>query len=231
MNEQADTAPLWVCDECKRDFKNQAGLISHLRSHKPTVAPAQSATDHISGESGPQSEVSADPVVPFNISDHAVKVSRVAAPVEASVVNINIKRLPSYHGLPDLKLATAGSAAFDLYAANDHDIIIGISDWELIPTGLCMEIPPGWWGLCAPRSGLAANDGITVLNTPGVIDSDYRGELKVNLVNNTTKKFVVKRGMRICQIMFQRSYPVSLNFVEELSETQRGTGGFGSTGR
>lgn len=146
-------------------------------------------------------------------------------------VVVRLKKLKHYGDLPEIKRATAGSAGIDLAAANYQDIVVGINQWKLIPTGLCIEVPLGWVAKIAPRSGLAANEGITVLNTPGIIDSDYRGEIKINLVNNTTKKFVVKRGMRIAQMLIERSPVVKLEWVEELSETARGAGGFGSTGR
>lgn len=170
--------------------------------------------------------------VPVTVPSETTDDPEVATePEQYYDVNIRLKKLRHYGDLPEIKRATIGSAGIDLAAANYDDIVIGINQWHLVPTGLCIEVPLGWVAKIAPRSGLAANDGITILNTPGIVDSDYRGEIKINLVNNTTKKFVVKRGMRIAQMLIERSPVVKLEWVEELSETARGVGGFGSTGR
>lgn len=256
MTDETTSPVLWECPDCGKVLKNQAGLISHLKTHvklppepQPTPRFDYVPEDEILGDGSDLINISGDLSMQggansltgnaFNVSPVCNTGAALSVPGQIMTgviggqthdLHVKVKRLPHYGNLPELRKATSGSAAFDLYAAIDEDIVIGIDDWHLIPTGICMEIPPGWWGLCAPRSGLAAKDGITVLNTPGVIDSDYRGEIKVNLVNHTTKKFVVKPGMRICQIMFLRSYDVEMEVVEELSNTIRGDGGFGSTG-
>ena len=125
---------------------------------------------------------------------------------------------------------TAGAAGADVTACIEKDIVLEAMQTAIVPTGLFFEIPEGYEIQVRPRSGLAAKNGITVLNTPGTIDSDYRGELKVILINLGKEPFTVKNGERIAQIIVA---PVTLgNFIpfKELSSTQRGEGGFGSTG-
>ena len=112
----------------------------------------------------------------------------------------------------------------------EHNITINSGDKALVPTGFSLSIPQGYEVQIRPRSGLAAKKGITVLNTPGTIDSDYRGEVKVILINLSKKKFIIKNGERIAQMVVCPVEQVSLEEVKELSETNRGTGGFGSTG-
>jgi dUTP pyrophosphatase len=142
-----------------------------------------------------------------------------------------MKRLPHYAGLPKPAYATDGSAAFDLYAANIKPIWLGtLGDREVIPTGLGVKIPPGYEGQIRPRSGLALKNGITVLNSPGTIDSDYRGEVGVVLVNLSKAKFCIERGMRIAQMVISPVTKVKIEFADDLDETPRGAGGFGSTG-
>ena len=102
--------------------------------------------------------------------------------------------------------------------------------FALIPTGLAMALPPGFEGQVRPRSGLAAKHGVTVLNSPGTIDADYRGEVKVILINHGTAPFVVEHGMRIAQLVVAQVAQISVEVVSALDETSRGTGGFGSTG-
>ena len=128
--------------------------------------------------------------------------------------------LPSY--------ATPGSAGMDLRSS--ERIVIRAGETALVPTGLFMEIPFGYEGQVRPRSGLALKHGITVPNTPGTIDSDYRGELKVILMNLGKADFVVEPGDRIAQLVFAEVTQGELVPVEELSETERSSGGFGSTG-
>ena len=142
---------------------------------------------------------------------------------------VDVKVLPNGEGLPLPSRATPGSAGFDLRAA--IDVTIPPGEWRVVPTGLAMAIPDGWEGQVRPRSGLAAKHGITVLNAPGTIDADYRGEIKVPLINHGPEAFVVTRGERIAQILFAPAPAVDLVVVEELSEGGRGDAGFGSTGR
>ena len=143
---------------------------------------------------------------------------------------IKIKFLDNGNNLYKLKKATTGSAGFDLIAAIDKSIVIDSNDSELIKCGFCLEIPKNFEAQVRPRSGLALKDMITVLNSPGTIDSDYRGEVGVILINHSKKGFEVKRGMRIAQIVFNKLPNLEINEVDELSKTERGAGGFGSTG-
>lgn len=145
-------------------------------------------------------------------------------------ININIKKLE--HG-NDLELpfyATESSAGMDLRAAVDDEVRLAPGERKLIPTGFSMALPVGFEAQVRPRSGLALKNGVTVLNTPGTIDADYRGEVCVILVNLGQEEFVVTRGMRIAQMLIVPVTQAKLNVVENLDETARGAGGFGSTG-
>lgn len=130
--------------------------------------------------------------------------------------------IPSYQ--------TVGSAGADVCAFIDEDIVLEPGKRILVPTGLCMEIPAGYEIQVRPRSGLAVKHGITCLNTPGTIDSDYRGEVKVLLINLGDQPFVIKNGDRIAQLVVAPVTQAEFSKVEILSETERGSGGFGSTG-
>lgn len=145
---------------------------------------------------------------------------------------LGIIRLPHAAGLPLLAYETAGAAGMDLRAAvpEDRPLLILPGKRALVPTGLILEIPDGFEGQVRPRSGLALKNGVTCLNTPGTIDSDYRGEVKVLLVNLGEEEFAVTRAMRIAQLVLA---PVIRLTVEErlvAGETSRNAGGFGSTG-
>lgn len=148
------------------------------------------------------------------------------------MVEIRVKILPHGRGLPLPRLETAGAAGLDLMAAVDQrdPVEIPAGGHTLIPTGLIMSIPPGYEGQVRPRSGLAFRHAITVLNAPGTIDSDYRGEVGVILINHGAKAFRIERGMRIAQLVLARVEQAALVEVEELETTERGVGGFGSTG-
>lgn len=147
-------------------------------------------------------------------------------------VRVKVKTLPHFNGLPELAMATIGSVGFDLYCALDERVCLNnMGAREIIPTGISIELPIGYEAQIRPRSGLAAKYGITVLNTPGTIDSDYRGEIGVILVNLSTKKFFVERGMRIAQMVVKPTIIPVLDYVDELDMTGRGEGGFGSTGQ
>ena len=126
--------------------------------------------------------------------------------------------------------ATSGAAGADISAMLEENITIAPSEVKIVPTGLFFEIPEGYEVQVRPRSGLAAKHGVTVLNTPGTVDSDYRGEVKVILINHSKKDFVVEDGMRIAQVVVAKA--LQADFLEgvELSETARGSGGFGHTG-
>ena len=133
--------------------------------------------------------------------------------------------------LPTPFRTTEGSVGYDLYANVDTRIGIMNGQSVLIPTGIKIAIESGYEVQIRPRSGLALNYGITVLNSPGTIDSDYRGELGVILINHSDKAFIVKHGMRIAQMVFNKVELPDLEEVDNLDETKRGDGGFGSTGK
>jgi len=126
---------------------------------------------------------------------------------------------------------TEGSAGMDLLAAVDGEVVIPPMGRALIPTGVAVSLPPGVEGQVRPRSGLAIRHGVTCLNSPGTVDSDYRGEICVILVNLGGEAFPVRRGDRIAQIVFSRALRARLSVVDDLDGTGRGSGGFGHTGR
>jgi dUTP pyrophosphatase len=133
-------------------------------------------------------------------------------------------------GLPLPAYATAGSAGMDLAAAVDAPMTLQPGARALVPTGFRMALPEGFEAQVRPRSGLAVKNGVTVLNTPGTVDADYRGEVKVCLINHGDDPFVIERGMRIAQMVVQPVTRAALTAVDDLDETDRGAGGFGSTG-
>lgn len=145
---------------------------------------------------------------------------------------VGIVRLPHGEGLALPSYETAGAAGMDLRAAvpDDTPLVIAPGQRALVETGLILEIPDGFEGQVRPRSGLALKNGITCLNTPGTIDSDYRGEVKVLLVNLGDNNFVVTRGMRIAQIVFAAVTQLTVEERSLAAVTPRGGGGFGSTG-
>ena len=145
-------------------------------------------------------------------------------------MNLFIQRLPHAHDLPLPAYATQGAAGMDLMAAVPADIIVPPGGRALIPTGLRIAIPAGHELQIRPRSGLALRHGITLPNAPGTIDSDYRGELGVILLNTSAEPFTVTRGMRIAQAVLAPVLRAEWTLVAELDETARGAGGFGSTG-
>ena len=143
---------------------------------------------------------------------------------------VEIKRLAHAKDLPLPTYATEGAAGFDLAAAVTAPVTLAPGARALVPTGFAMAVPPGFEAQVRPRSGLAAKNGVTVLNTPGTIDSDYRGEVGVVLINLGQAPFVVERGMRIAQVVVAPVTHARLVEAENLTETARGAGGFGSTG-
>lgn len=145
------------------------------------------------------------------------------------MTEILITRLPHADGLPLPALGTPGAAGYDIASAEDGRL--GPLERRLFRTGFAIAVPPGFECQIRPRSGLALRHGITLVNTPATIDSDYRGELKIMLVNLGADPFEVTRGMRIAQMVVARVEPVTFRAVEELPGTERGAGGFGSTGR
>jgi len=146
--------------------------------------------------------------------------------------NLEVKILDNGFGLPLPKYETEGAAGLDLFAATKEDtkIIINPKKAEMIPTGIAISVPSGYEAQIRPRSGLAAKNGITVLNSPGTIDSDYRGEILVMLINHSNKDFEILRGMRIAQMVISKIEQFNLISVDELDTTDRGKDGFGSTG-
>ena len=146
--------------------------------------------------------------------------------------NLEVKILDNGYGLPIPKYETEGAAGLDLFAATKEDkkIIIPPRKAEMIPTGIAISVPSGYEAQIRPRSGLAAKNGITVLNSPGTIDSDYRGEILVMLINHSNKDFEILRGMRIAQMVISKIEQFNLISVDELDATDRGKDGFGSTG-
>ncbi|MBY0343613.1 MAG: dUTP diphosphatase [Sphingomonadales bacterium] len=143
-------------------------------------------------------------------------------------IKVEVKRLPHGEGLPLPAYATSGAAGMDVVSAEDVTLAPGAR--HAVATGLAMAIPQGYEVQVRPRSGLALKHGITVPNTPGTIDSDYRGELKVILINLGTEPFVIARGDRVAQLVLAPVVQAAWNEVIELDATERGAGGFGSTG-
>ena len=144
--------------------------------------------------------------------------------MEVKIINKSDNQLPAYE--------TVNSAGMDLRAyLPEGAIVIKPLQRVLVPTGLFMEIPEGYEGQVRPRSGLAIKSGITVLNTPGTIDADYRGEVKIILINLSDTDFTINSGDRIAQIIFAKCEQMEVVNVETLSETERGAGGFGHTGK
>lgn len=146
------------------------------------------------------------------------------------MVQVAIKQLSHAEGLDLPAYSTKDSAGMDLTAAIDSDIILKSGESSLIKTGLSIALPEGFEAQIRPRSGLAYKSGITVLNTPGTIDADYRGEIGVILINHSKQDFTIERGMRIAQMVIAPYSRAEWNVVEDLDETARGEGGFGSTG-
>jgi dUTP pyrophosphatase len=148
-------------------------------------------------------------------------------------VTVELQRLPHAEGLPLPAYQTNDAAGLDLMAAvaENEPLTLAPGQYALVPTGLAIALPPGYEAQVRPRSGLAAKHGVTVLNSPGTIDADYRGEIKVILINHGQTAFVVKRGERIAQMVIAPMVQAALVPVSTLSATDRGTSGFGSTGR
>lgn len=132
--------------------------------------------------------------------------------------------------LPLPAYATEQSAGMDILAAIDAPLILNAGDFTMVPTGLSIALPAGYECQVRPRSGLAAKNGVTVLNSPGTVDADYRGEIKVILINHGKSPFTIERGMRIAQLVIARYEHISWDVRDTLDETNRGAGGFGSTG-
>jgi dUTP pyrophosphatase len=143
--------------------------------------------------------------------------------IQINIKNSSTNPLPAY--------ATEGSSGLDVRANIENAIIIKPLERVLVPTGLFIEIPTGYEAQMRPRSGLAIKNGITCLNSPGTIDADYRGELKVILINLSNEAQTIEHGDRIAQLIFAKVERVTLNLVQQLNDTMRGNGGFGHTGK
>lgn len=143
--------------------------------------------------------------------------------MQIRIINRSTNELPSY--------STTHSAGMDLRAFLTEDVVLKPLERKLIPTGLYVEIPEGYEAQIRPRSGLALKTGVTVLNTPGTIDADYRGEVGIILVNLSNEDFTIRNGDRICQMVVARHEKVEWVLSEVLEETSRGEGGFGHTGK
>jgi len=144
---------------------------------------------------------------------------------------LNIEITNRCSDLPLPSKATSGASGFDLRAAVDEPLVLAPGKRAMVPTGIRLAIPEGYEGQVRPRSGLAIKHGIAMVNAPGTIDADYRGELAVILINLGEEPFEIRRGERIAQLVFAAVAPVTLQQVEALSETTRGEGGFGSSGK
>ncbi len=142
--------------------------------------------------------------------------------MDVKIKNLSKNPLPAYE--------TCNSAGMDLRADINQPVEIKPLERALIPTGLYIELPPGYEAQIRPRSGLAIKSGITILNSPGTIDSDYRGEVRVILVNLSKNIFVVNQGDRICQLVVNKHESIKWKIAETLNDTERGSGGFGHTG-
>ncbi|MCH9050920.1 MAG: dUTP diphosphatase [Proteobacteria bacterium] len=147
-----------------------------------------------------------------------------------SEIPVSIRQLPNGEGLPLPAYATAQSSGLDLAAALSDDVVIGPGEHAVVPTGVAIALPDGFEAQVRPRSGLAAKHGVTVLNSPGTIDTDYRGEIRVVLANHGAASFTVSRGMRIAQLVIAPVSRIVWNEVDALADSPRGEGGFGSTG-
>ena len=146
-------------------------------------------------------------------------------------MKLPVRRLPHGADLPLPRYETAGAAGMDLMAAVAADLVLQPGARAIVPTGLQIAVPPGHEGQVRPRSGLAAKHGVTVLNAPGTIDCDYRGEVGVILINLGPEPFTVTRGLRIAQLLIAPVVQAGPVDVDSLDDTARGAGGFGSTGR
>jgi dUTP pyrophosphatase len=151
----------------------------------------------------------------------------------STTVKVEVQQLPHGAGLPLPAYQTAHAAGMDLLAAvpDSAPVVLEPGKVAMVPTAMSIALPPGYEAQVRPRSGLAAKHGITVLNSPGTIDADYRGEIAVILINHGSAAFTIKRGERIAQMVIAKVEQAELVTVAALGETERGSGGFGSTGR
>jgi dUTP pyrophosphatase len=149
---------------------------------------------------------------------------------ESTTVAVRFRRVPEGRDLPAPERATRDSAGFDLRARVEHETEIAPGERCLVPTGIAIALPDGYEAQVRPRSGLALKSGVTLVNSPGTIDSDYRGEIAVIMINHGQESVRIERGDRIAQLVVQRIPRISLEEVESLPESARGEGGFGHSG-
>ncbi len=147
------------------------------------------------------------------------------------MLKVQVKKLPHGKDLPLPAYMSTHAAGVDLYAAVEKETKILAGEWKLIPTGISIALPGGHEAQVRPRSGLALKQGVSILNTPGTVDADYRGEVGVILMNHSKNDLIVKRGDRIAQMIINKIEHLNFEEVGELPETERGTGGFGHTGK
>lgn len=146
------------------------------------------------------------------------------------MLKAQVKRLPHGAGLPLPQYMTPHSAGMDLYAAVEKDLVILPGEWKLVPSGISIALPEGYEAQVRPRSGLALKQGVSILNTPGTVDADYRGEVGVILMNHSRNDLLIKRGDRIAQMIINKIEQIIFEEVPELPDSDRGAGGFGHTG-
>ena len=146
------------------------------------------------------------------------------------ITTLKLRLLPHHQGLPLPAYQSDGAAGMDLAAAIDQEIILTPGGRTLVPTGLAIELQPGYEAQIRPRSGLANKHGVTVLNSPGTIDSDYRGEIQVILINHGREAFTISRGMRVAQMVIAPVTQAQIVVSDSLSDSERGEGGFGHSG-
>lgn len=234
--------PRFFCPDCNREFQNMGALRSHVRVHRDkrvmTVPVAEeesvasilrTAIQNAEVRPEPKTDIIDLPEFP---QEDLKYIGGEILHIDPLPVKVKVKKLPHGLDLPELKRGTAGAAAVDLYAAVDETLWLGAQSQAIppVPTGIAVEIPEGYVGKVVPRSGLAAKNGISIVNSPGIIDCDYRGEIKITLINHSSHKFPINRGDRIAQMLIEKVEPVQFEYADELSETARGEGGFGSTG-
>ncbi len=159
-----------------------------------------------------------------------MKTSIPSTTSSEAALRVIVKRLSHGEGLELPVAATRSSSGSDLRAAVEEPVVIDPGSFAAVPTGLAFQLEPGWEAQVRPRSGLAARHGVTVLNSPGTIDADYRGEVRVLLINHGPSPFTVSRGDRIAQVVVARVQSVEWHEAAELDDSERGSGGFGSTG-
>ncbi len=146
-------------------------------------------------------------------------------------IKVEIKRLSSHHDIPLPSYVSKGSSGCDLRASVDSPITLNPGEIQLVPTGLAISVPSGYEAQIRPRSGLALKKGISIVNSPGTIDADYRGEIGIILINLSDTDFEVNDGERICQMVINKVETISWSEVGSLEDSERGEGGFGHTGR